>query len=63
MVHAALKSSSSRSDGCVRDEVGATEGRPGVVRTLEGVGHLVPIEAPGAVAEGIAEIVTAFRSA
>ena len=31
--------------------------RPGQVRTLPGVGHLVPIEAPGAVAEAVAEVV------
>jgi pimeloyl-ACP methyl ester carboxylesterase len=30
----------------------APEGRPGDVRRLAGVGHLVPIEAPAAVAEG-----------
>jgi pimeloyl-ACP methyl ester carboxylesterase len=33
-----------------------TEGRPGEVRTLPGVGHLVPIEAPGAVAEAVAAV-------
>jgi pimeloyl-ACP methyl ester carboxylesterase len=49
-------------DGADDGIVGATDGRPGVVRTLEGVGHLVPIEAPGAVAEGIAEIVTVSAS-
>jgi pimeloyl-ACP methyl ester carboxylesterase len=31
----------------------AMEGRPGDVRTLEGVGHVVPVEAPGAVAEAV----------
>jgi pimeloyl-ACP methyl ester carboxylesterase len=44
-------------DGADDRIVGATEGRPGDVRTLAGVGHLVPIEAPGAVAEGVAEMV------
>jgi pimeloyl-ACP methyl ester carboxylesterase len=28
-------------------------GRPGDVRTLEGVGHVVPVEAPGAVVEAV----------
>lgn len=30
-----------------------TDERPGEVRTLAGVGHLVPVEAPGAVAEAV----------
>jgi pimeloyl-ACP methyl ester carboxylesterase len=33
--------------------------RPGQVRTLAGVGHLVPIEAPGAVAEALGELLPA----
>lgn len=31
----------------------ALDDRPGEVRTLEGVGHVVPVEAPGAVAEAV----------
>jgi pimeloyl-ACP methyl ester carboxylesterase len=34
----------------------AMEGRPGEVRRLEGVGHIVPVEAPGAVAEAVASL-------
>jgi pimeloyl-ACP methyl ester carboxylesterase len=41
------------------DRVAApSEGRPGDVRTLAGVGHLVPIEAPGAVADGVSSLVS-----
>jgi pimeloyl-ACP methyl ester carboxylesterase len=43
-------------DGADDRIVGPTEGRPGEVRTLAGVGHLVPIEAPGAVAEGVRDL-------
>jgi pimeloyl-ACP methyl ester carboxylesterase len=35
----------------------AMDGRPGEVRTLDGVGHVVPVEAPGAVAEAVAGMV------
>jgi pimeloyl-ACP methyl ester carboxylesterase len=40
------------------DRVAGTppDGRPGEVRRLEGVGHLVPIEAPGSVAEAVAAL-------
>jgi pimeloyl-ACP methyl ester carboxylesterase len=34
-------------------------GRPGDVRVLAGVGHVVPVEAPGAVAEGVLALATA----
>jgi len=44
-------------DGADDELVGVTEGRPGEVRRLEGVGHMVPIEAPGAVAEAAAGMV------
>jgi len=46
-------------DGADDGIVGAaeTQARPGEVRRLEGVGHMVPIEAPGAVAEGVAAMV------
>jgi pimeloyl-ACP methyl ester carboxylesterase len=44
-------------DGADDGIVGITEGRPGDVRRLEGVGHMVPIEAPAAVAEGVAGLV------
>ena len=36
--------------------VAPADGRPGDVRRLEGVGHLVPIEAPEAVAAGVVEV-------
>lgn len=39
--------------------VGPAAGRPGEARRLGGVGHLVPIEAPGAVAEAVATILQA----
>src|SRR5450432_4632028 len=42
-------------DGADDQIVGPTEGRPGDVRRLDGVGHMVPIEAPEAVAEGVAQ--------
>jgi pimeloyl-ACP methyl ester carboxylesterase len=41
-------------DGIVRP----TTGRPGHVRTLPRVGHLVPIEAPGAVVEAVAQLLS-----
>src|SRR5262249_49624346 len=41
-------------DGADDGIVAPTDGRPGEVRRLAGVGHLVPIEAPGAVAEAVA---------
>ena len=44
-------------DGADDEIVGAREGRPGEVRRLEGVGHMVPIEAPAAVAEAVAGMV------
>jgi (E)-2-((N-methylformamido)methylene)succinate hydrolase len=44
-------------DGADDQIVAPTEGRPGDVRRLEGVGHMVPIEAPEAVTEGVAAIV------
>jgi pimeloyl-ACP methyl ester carboxylesterase len=31
----------------------AMDGRPGEIRRLEGVGHIVPVEAPGAIAEAV----------
>jgi len=40
-------------DGADDAIVGAVGDRPGEVRRLEGVGHLVPIEAPEAVAAGV----------
>jgi pimeloyl-ACP methyl ester carboxylesterase len=40
----------------------AREARPGETRRLDGVGHLVPIEAPAAVAEAVAQVLGA-RSA
>jgi pimeloyl-ACP methyl ester carboxylesterase len=43
-------------DGADDQIVGPTDGRPGEVRRLEGVGHMVPIEAPEAVAEGVAGV-------
>jgi pimeloyl-ACP methyl ester carboxylesterase len=43
-------------DGADDDIVAPSEGRPGEVRRLEGVGHLVPIEAPEAIAEAVAAI-------
>jgi pimeloyl-ACP methyl ester carboxylesterase len=41
-------------DGADDAIVGEPGERPGEARRLEGVGHLVPIEAPGAVAEAVA---------
>src|SRR5262249_54744555 len=39
------------------DQIAApTDGRPGEVRRLAGVGHVVPVEAPGAVAEAVAGV-------
>ena len=35
----------------------AAPGRPGEVRTLPAVGHLIPIEAPGAVAEAVGALI------
>jgi pimeloyl-ACP methyl ester carboxylesterase len=43
-------------DGADDGIVAPAAGRPGEVRSLEGVGHLVPIEAPEAVAEAVAAI-------
>jgi pimeloyl-ACP methyl ester carboxylesterase len=43
-------------DGADDGIVAPTEARPGEVRRLEGVGHLVPIEAPEAVAEAVMAI-------
>jgi pimeloyl-ACP methyl ester carboxylesterase len=43
-------------DGADDEIVAPADGRPGEVRRLEGVGHLVPIEAPAAVAEGVAGV-------
>jgi len=43
-------------DGADDAIVPFAEGRPGIVRRLENVGHLVPIEAPGAIAEAVAEL-------
>jgi pimeloyl-ACP methyl ester carboxylesterase len=40
-------------DGADDAIVGARDERPGEARRLEGVGHLVPIEAPAAVAESV----------
>ncbi|MDB4983376.1 MAG: hypothetical protein JWM82_4128 [Myxococcales bacterium] len=42
-------------DGADDAIVPPAEGRPGDVRRLEGVGHLVPIEAPEAIAEAVAQ--------
>jgi pimeloyl-ACP methyl ester carboxylesterase len=44
-------------DGADDAIVGPVGERPGEARRLEGVGHLVPIEAPGAVAEAVAAVV------
>ena len=41
-------------DGADDRIVPAADGRPGEIVTVPGVGHLVPIEAPGAVADAIA---------
>jgi pimeloyl-ACP methyl ester carboxylesterase len=49
-------------DGADDAIVGAPGERPGEVRRLEGVGHLMPIEAPGAVAEGVAALVGIARA-
>lgn len=43
-------------DGADDRIVPAVPGRPGEVRTLPDVGHLIPIEAPGAIAEAVREI-------
>jgi len=43
-------------DGADDAIVGDAGDRPGEARRLEGVGHLVPIEAPGAVADGVAHL-------
>jgi pimeloyl-ACP methyl ester carboxylesterase len=43
-------------DGADDAIVGDPGDRPGEARRLEGVGHLVPIEAPAAVAEGVASV-------
>jgi len=43
-------------DGADDAIVGEPGARPGEVRRLEGVGHLVPIEAPEAVAAGVAAV-------
>jgi len=43
-------------DGADDRIVAPMDGRPGEVRRLEGVGHLVPIEAPEAVVAGVAEV-------
>jgi hypothetical protein len=43
-------------DGADDQIVAPVDGRPGEVRRLEGVGHLVPIEAPEAVAAGVADV-------
>jgi len=45
-------------DGADDQIVGPPPERPGEVRRLEGVGHLVPIEAPGAVAEGVLKVLS-----
>jgi pimeloyl-ACP methyl ester carboxylesterase len=50
-------------DGADDAIVGPTAGRPGDARRLEGVGHLVPIEAPAAVAEGVAAVTSMAVSA
>ena len=49
-------------DGADDRIVGPTDGRTGEVRRLEGVGHLVPIEAPEAVAAGVAELQKRWNS-
>jgi pimeloyl-ACP methyl ester carboxylesterase len=46
-------------DGADDRIVAPAEGRPGAIRALAGVGHLVPVEAPGAVAEGVASLTSA----
>jgi pimeloyl-ACP methyl ester carboxylesterase len=43
-------------DGADDRIVPPAAGRPGEVRTLPGVGHLIPIEAPGAVAQIVTEL-------
>ena len=43
-------------DGADDRMVAAVDGRPGTVRHLEGVGHLIPVEAPAAVAEAVVEL-------
>ncbi len=50
-------------DGADDAIVAAAEGRPGDVRRIEGVGHLVPIEAPEAIASAVAALVDASREA
>jgi pimeloyl-ACP methyl ester carboxylesterase len=45
-------------DGADDQIVGPPAERPGEARRLEGVGHLVPIEAPGAVAEGVVKVLS-----
>jgi len=44
-------------DGADDRLVPPVAGRPGEVRTLAGVGHLIPIEAPGAIAEAVGGLV------
>ncbi|HVU50397.1 MAG TPA: alpha/beta hydrolase [Polyangia bacterium] len=48
-------------DGADDALVGAAGERPGEVRRLEAVGHLVPIEAPEAVAAGVAHLRASTR--
>jgi pimeloyl-ACP methyl ester carboxylesterase len=48
-------------DGADDRIVAPAPGRPGEVRSLEGVGHLVPLEAPEAVAEAVAELGATFK--
>ena len=43
-------------DGADDRIVAPVDGRPGEVRRLEGVGHLVPIEAPEAVVRAVADV-------
>jgi pimeloyl-ACP methyl ester carboxylesterase len=49
-------------DGADDRIVAPTDGRPGEVRTLEGVGHLVPIEAPEAVVAAVADVSARSRA-
>jgi pimeloyl-ACP methyl ester carboxylesterase len=50
-------------DGADDRIVPPVAGRPGDVRTLPGVGHLIPIEAPGAVAEAVGDLLSSAAEA
>jgi pimeloyl-ACP methyl ester carboxylesterase len=59
----ALKCPTLWLDGADDGIVGDPGERPGEARRLEGVGHLVPIEAPEAVAEGVAALARSAEQA